>query len=378
MSGDPAQQYFSDGITEDIITELARFRQLQVMACTSSVGYRGQDPDMIRMGRELGVHYLLEGSVRRLGDRLRITAQLIDAASAHHLWAERFDRNQSEIFNVQDELVRTIVGTLVGRVQADRAAQLRRKPPASLEAYECLLRGDALPIGNPADEAEARRLYEKAVELDPGYARAYAFLAISCWYVWRRDMSGSTAALDQAFELGQKAVALDESDYQCHQFLGYIFLQRRAYDLAEYHYRRALALNNNRSPVVASMGQFYTYMGQPAKSLDCFQEAKRLDPFFEPSWYWLRLGLAYFAAGDYDMAITQMSRAPNLSFWGEAYLAACCALTDRIEQARDHAGEALRLLPAMTASGFAAKEPYKSATDRQRLIDALRKAGLPD
>jgi TolB-like protein len=170
------QQYFGDGITEDIITELSRFHQLHVVARNSSFRYR-KDVDMIRVGRELGVEYLVEGSVRRLGDQIRITAQLIDAKSGHHLWGERFDRNENDLFAVQDQVVRTIVATLVGRVRATGLELARRKPPASLEAYECVPRGDALPVGHPEPEAEARRLFAKAIELDPEYARAYAYLA---------------------------------------------------------------------------------------------------------------------------------------------------------------------------------------------------------
>src|SRR5262249_44160825 len=149
MGGDPTQQYFSDGITEDIITELSRFRQLRVLARNTSFRYRGQDVDAVRVGRELGVHHLVEGSVRRLGDRIRITAQLIDAGSGHHVWADRFDCDQEDLFAVQDQVVRKIVGTLVGRLEAAGAERARRKPPASLAAYECVLRADALPFGDP-------------------------------------------------------------------------------------------------------------------------------------------------------------------------------------------------------------------------------------
>ena len=145
MSGDAEQQYFGDGITEDIITELSRFRQLHVLARNSSFRYRGQDVDVVRAGRELGVQYLVEGSVRRIGDRIRITAQLVEAESGHHVWAERFDRKQEELFAVQDQVVRTIAGTLVGRLNAAGVERAKRKQPASLVAYECVLRGDSLP-----------------------------------------------------------------------------------------------------------------------------------------------------------------------------------------------------------------------------------------
>ena len=177
MGGDPEQQYFSDGVTEDIITELSRFRRLQVLARHSSFRYRGQDVDPVRVGRELGVQFLVEGSVRRLAEHMRITAQVIDAASGHHVWAERFDCNQEDVFAIQDQVVRRIVGTLVGRLEAAGVERARRKPPASLAAYECVLRGAALPFGNPSVDAEKRQMFEQAIALDPDYGLAYARLA---------------------------------------------------------------------------------------------------------------------------------------------------------------------------------------------------------
>ena len=156
MSGDADQQYFCDGITEDIITELARFRHLHVLARNTSFRYRGQDVDVQRVGRELGVQYIVEGSVRRMGNRIRITAQLIDTATGHHVWADRFDRNEEELFAVQDQVVKTIAATLVGRMQAAATERAQRKAPASLAAYELVLRGDALPLYRPGASEEAR------------------------------------------------------------------------------------------------------------------------------------------------------------------------------------------------------------------------------
>ena len=182
LSDDKEQQFFSDGITEDIITELARFRQMQVLARNSSFRYRGSDLDMVRVGRELGVHYLVEGSVRRIGARIRITAQLIDAKSGHHLWAEKFDRDQDDIFAVQDQVVRTIVATLVGRLQAAGADVAKRKPPAILAAYECVLRADALTLYDPASGAEARLLYERAIDSIPDMPEPMrCWRSISTW-----------------------------------------------------------------------------------------------------------------------------------------------------------------------------------------------------
>jgi adenylate cyclase len=378
MSGDPEQQYLSDGITEDIITELSRFRQLHVLARNSSFRYRGQDVDVIRAGRELDVQYLVEGSVRRIGDRIRITTQLIDAGSGYHLWAERFDRKQEDIFAVQDQVVRTIVATLVGRLRAVGAEQAKHKPPTSLAAYECLLRGYALPLYDPDAAAEARRLFEKAIDLDPGYARAYALLAYSFFREWHQDMSRSGDALDRAFELAQKAVALGDNDSNSLAVLGWVHLFRQSHALAEYYYQKALELNPNRPNLMANLGVLYIYLGRLAEGMDCYKEAKLLDPFFDAAWYWPYVGCGHFAARQYDEAIAAFSRSSTMPFWAQAYLAACYALTNRIERARHCAAEVLRVSSEFSLTRYAAKEPYMKSADREHLIEGLRKAGLPE
>src|SRR5262249_44549214 len=196
MSGDPEQQYYSDGITEDIITELSRFRSLFVIARNSTFQYRDKATDVRRIGRELGAQYVVEGSVRKAGDRLRVTAQLIEAASGNHVWAERYDRDLQDVFAVQDQIIATIVGTLAGRLQAAGTEQASRKPPKSLAAYECVLRGKALALGDLEAEAERRRMFERAIELDPKYGQAYALQAHSVFLEWFRDMTGSAIGLD--------------------------------------------------------------------------------------------------------------------------------------------------------------------------------------
>ena len=211
MSGDPEQQYFSDGITEDIITELSRFRAIFVIARNSSFQYRDKAVDVRRIARELGAHYVVEGSVRKIATRIRITVQLVEAAGGTHLWADRYDRPVEDVFAIQDEVVRTIVATLAGRLEATGAEGLRRRPTASLSAYECVLRGNALPIGDPADEAAAHQLFEQAIALDPDYALAHAKLAISHAHRWLQGMSGSSKELDRAFELATRAVCTRRS-----------------------------------------------------------------------------------------------------------------------------------------------------------------------
>ena len=378
MSGDPGQQYFSDGITEDIITELSRFHDLSVRARNTSFQFRDKTIDVRRLGHELSVQYVVEGSVRRMGERMRITAQLIDAASGNHLWAERFDRDQLEIFAVQDQVVRTIVATLVGRLEAAGAEQAGRKPPMSLAAYECVLRGVAIPYGNLETEAERRRMFEKAIALDPGYGRPHALLAHAMFLEWFRDMSGSDATLDRAFGLAKKAVALDENDSTCQFVLGWLHLFRRSFDLAEQYYQRALELNPNNPEQVARMGFLDVFMGRPDAAIEWLMQAKLLDPYFNPISYYHALGTAYFVAQRYDEAIAAFSRSSTMPVWVQAYLAACHALTGKIDLAKSFAAEVVRLTSDFSSVRLVAKEPYKRLSDRELLLDGLRKAGLPE
>ncbi len=378
MDGDPQQQSFSDGIAEDIITELSRFRSLSVIARSSSFAFRGQNIEISRVGRELGAQYVVEGSVRRVGNRVRVTAQLIETRSAHHVWAERFDSDEAQLAVTQDQLVRTIVGTLIGRLQVSAAGEANRKSSTSLTAYELLLRGNALPFDDLKAAAEARRLFSKAIELDPGYARAYALLADLTYVEWWNEMGESKGRLNRALALARQAVALDENDYTCQGVLGWALMLCQDHDLAEQHHLKAYELNQNRASVLAGLGGFYAYLGNPVEGMKYFEKAKPLDPFFGPNWYWRVLGVIHFAGRRYDDAIAAFGRPSVTPFWGQAYLAACHALSHRIRDARRHAAEVLHLAPEFSARSFVAKEPYKRSTDRERLLEGLHAAGLPE
>ncbi|TAX66767.1 adenylate/guanylate cyclase domain-containing protein (plasmid) [Rhizobium ruizarguesonis] len=376
LSGNAQQQYLCDGLTEDIITELSRFRQMQVISRNSSSRFRGTDIDMIRVGRELGAHYLVEGSVRQMAGRTRITAQLIDAATGVHIWAERYDSAQHEIFDIQDRVVRTIVGTLAGRMNWARTELARRKPPASLAAYEYVLRGDALPVGTPEIEAEARHWFGRAIELDPGYARAYALLSGALERQWYLDMSGSNRLRDEAFELAHKAVLLDENDPLCQVAIAWAQINREAYEVAEQHLAKAIALNPNHPVHLADMAIFDSYRGEPEKAIDGMLEAKRLDAFFNPSWYWGELGSMYFNARRYDDAIASMRRSTTLSCVKQAWLAASYALSGKPDDAKHLVEEILRQVPEFSIARFLPKEPLLRREDRQHLAEGLRKAGF--
>jgi adenylate cyclase len=280
------------------------------------------------VGRELGVQYVVEGSARKTGNRIRITAQLIDPGTGIHLWAEHYDRDLQEIFALQDEVVRTIVATLIGRMQAASAEQAKRTPPRNMAAYDYVLRGNALPVGDPKDEGEARRMYEKAIEIDPEYGLAYALLATTLMQAWFRDMRASAEPLDRILEIANKAVALDNEECVCHMILGWVCLHRRSYDLAEAHYQRAVELNPNKPVVGAHMCELLTYLGRPEEGIDSLEGARRLDPH-HPTWYWRTLGRAFYAARRYDEAVATFNRSTILPPWALAFVAACHAQLGR-------------------------------------------------
>jgi len=378
MSGDPQQDYFSDGITEDIITELSRWRLLAVRSRSASFRYRGVAVDMKQVARELNVRFILEGSVRRMGARIRINAQLIDSDSGSHIWAEKFDRDLAELFTVQDQVVQTIVSTLVGRVQASDFERVRRKPPASLAAYECVLKGNALPWDDPDGAAEAARLFEKAIEIDPGYGFPHALLA-SIWQgKWRDDPSSSDGALRKAFALAKRAVELDQNESTCFALLGWVELMRRSYDLALQHVRRAVEMNPNNQWNAADMGGILLYVGQAEEALAWFKRAKEIDPYFDEPWYWRSIGEAQMVLQRYQEALAAFDHSPGRTYRVAAFMAGCYARLADMDHARVSAAECLAMKPDFSIAHFMAKHPFKNRGDAASLAESLRMAGLPE
>jgi uncharacterized protein (DUF924 family)/TolB-like protein len=378
LSGDPEQQYFSDGITADIITELSRWRLLAVRSRSASFKYRGPAVDTAQVARELNVRFVVEGTVRRMGDRVRISVQLIDAETGNHVWGERFDRAQAEIFSVQDEVVQTIVSTLVGRVHVSDAERARRKLPASLEAYECVLQGNALHWDDPEGGAEATRLFERAIEIDPGYGLAYALLGTMRRAKWRDDPGDSNALLDESFGLAMRAVELDDGESTCHSLLAQTCLYRRSFELALQHMQRSVELNPNNQWNVADMGLILSYMGRAEEALTWNQRARQIDPYFDQPWYWRQTGMACMVLGRYQEALTFFARVPGRRYNLAALMAGCHARLGDMERARACVAECLSLRPDFSVRHWMSKEPFKIEADAARIAESLRLAGLPD
>jgi adenylate cyclase len=376
ISGDPEQQYFGDGVVEDIITELSRFRSLFVIARNSSFAFRDERISIAEVARRLGVQYVVEGSVRRVGNRVRITAQLIDAANGTHLWAERYDRELEEIFAVQDEVVRTVVATVAGRVEVAGAQFAKRKPPESLVAYDYVLRGlEQLNLEGEDHNSEALRLFEKAVELDPQYAVGHAYLALAIYIQW--VTSRAPGEPDRALASARQALALDENDNRCHRILGLIYAQLRQHDRAELHSDRSIALNPNDALGAIYRADMLRHLGRAEEGIEWARKAMRLNPY-HPNWYWNSLAYVLHTAGRYAEALDAYSRIAERPSFYHAYIAACHAELGRMEEARKHAALALQARPDFSVAAWGKRLPYKNETDLQRFLNGLRKAGLPE
>jgi len=378
VGGDPEQEFFADGMTGDVITELARWRMISIRPLSAASRHRAGNTDTMQVARELNVRYVVEGSVRRIGERVRISVRLVDTESGEQVWADRFDRPQTDIFAVQDEVVRKIVGTLVGRVQTIDAERARRKPPASLAAYECVQRGNALPWDDPQAAAEATRLFEQAVALDPGYAIAHALLGTMRIGQWRNDPAGSDAAIEEAYALCKRAVELDDSDSTCHSLLAHACLYRRAYELALMHMRRSVQINPNNAWNRADMGLVLTYTGPAQEALEWLKSARDIDPYFDPPWYWRQSGQTYMVLRRFEEALAMFELIPLRTPRANAYIAACQARLGGPSAARPYVAEVLAANPAFSVAHFMSKEPFRHADDAAYLGESLRLAGFPE
>jgi adenylate cyclase len=386
LSGDKGQDYFCDGITDDIITELSRFSELFVIARNSSFQYKGKAVDVRQIGRELGIRYVLQGSIRREGGRVRISVQLADAMTGAHRWAERYDRQIEDVFAVQDEVARTIAAILAAHVNKAEIERTLNKPPAAWQAYDYYLQAvDAYltfwPSYSVAELYEVRRLLEQSLAIDPKYARAWARLGGTYISAWNAPLDRNhldPAALDRAHELARKAVQLDPNLPEAQAILAHVLGQRREHDAAVAAFERAMALNPNfmdwrfaRALVLA---------GEPERAIAAVERHMRVDPFYVPLAPG-SLGLARYMLKQYSEALAPSrecaARAPNLRL-GHLCLAAAYAQLGRIDEARIEAAEVLQIDPKWTIDKGSRLLPFKRPEDAEHMFDGLRKAGLPE
>ena len=377
LSNDPEQNYFSVGVTGDIITELSRWRLLSVRSRSASFQFRGVPTDLKRIAHELKVRYVVDGSVRRMSGRIRITVELVDAETGNQVWSEKFDRDANEIFSVQDQVVRTIVSTLVGRMIVATVSKANRKPPSSLAAYECVLRGNALPWADRQGAQEATSLFTKAVELDPTYGMAHALLGSMHFEKWYNNLEDGAPLPQTALELAKRAVELDAGESSCYSILAQMQLSNRSFEPALANMQRAIELNPNNQWNVADMGIIHTYIGQAELALDYFKRAREIDPYFDPPWYFFHLGKAYTALQRYDEALATFSLGSVQTPRILAFMALCLAKLNQAARAADCANACVKICPGFSISKFLSKEPYKNPTDLDFLKQGMALAGLP-
>ena len=378
MSGDPEQEFFADGLTEDIITELSRFHDLLVISRNSTFTYKGRAVKVQDVAREFGVDYVLEGSVRKAGGRIRVTVQLIDARTDLHIWAERYDRELEDIFTIQDEMTRSIVATLPGRMEAATHDRAKRKRTDNMAAYECVLTAKILHHRSSRDDnAEAQRLLDRALALDPNYAHAHAWKACVLGQTWMYDWcpDRDAAMLEVVAEV-ETALGLDDNDSDVHRILAALNMMRKDHDKAAYHQERALALNPNYDLVVVQQGEFLTWLGRPEEGIDWIRKAMRLNPC-HPERFWSHLGRACFCAEKYADAAEAFSRITRPDHTHHAFLAATFAQMGNEIAAAAHATEVLKREPKFSVAVYLTTQHYKRDADRQRHEAGLLKAGLP-
>ncbi|AFL49009.1 adenylate cyclase [Sinorhizobium fredii] len=379
MSGDPEQGYFADGITEDIITDLSKVSGLFVIARNSSFAYKGKTPDIRKVSRELGVRYVLEGSVRRAADRIRINAQMIDGTTGGHLWAERYDRGLEDIFAVQDEVTRTIVNALRVKLTAGEEERREGRGKVDPEAYDLLVRArQAILQFSAVSSTEARNMLQRALEIDPGMAAAHASLSIIALTDFINQWNGATPDnLTQALELAHEAIATDGTEPQGHFTLALALSWMRRLDEAERAAERAIELDPNSANAHTALGTIRDFQGRHEEALASYTRAHRLDPQFDLSLHFL--GRALLSLGRFDEAEIAFKRRLTLaprSDMTRFYLACLYGRIGHHEEARRYWREVLEVNPNFSIDHLRRALPYRDPGLLDRLLDGLREAGV--
>lgn len=384
LSGDKEQEYFADGISEDIITGLSNLRGFLVIARNSSFTFRGKSVDVKRIARDLGVRYLLEGSVRKGGNRVRITAQLIDASSGSHLWAERYDRDLSDIFAVQDEIRERVVAAIEPQIYAAEGSRLQAPNPESFDAWDCVLKGLSYTWrGNGADNVQAQALFRRAIALSPTYARPYSLLAWTMvWGAFMGWVPVTDALIEEAQSMAEMARARDDLDAWSHLATGLFACYRRRTEDAERSLRRALDLNPNFSLAYSVLGMTYAYAGRAEDSRKAFDRANRMNPTdpanaVTPAWY----SVALFTEGRYEEALQTALETVHLRpDWVGAHRVVLLAAAQlgRLDEARAALATVKRLQPTVSLAWARNYAPFTREIDQQKYVESFRLAGLTE
>ncbi len=377
MSGDPEQEFFVDGLTEDILTELARHHELFVISRNSSFVYKGQSVNIREVAQKLGAQYLVEGSVRKAGQRVRVTVQLIDTASDAHIWAEKYDRMLDDIFELQDEVTAAIVATLPGRVEAAQRELIARKAPKNMAAYELILAAKVLHHRSTReDNAKAEEMAARAIELDPDYAHAHAWRGCIVGQAWVYSWGADRDALwDECVRELERALSLDDNDADVHRILSAIKIGSNDLAQARHHQERALSLNPNYDLVVVQQGELFTWLGQPQEGVEWIKKAMRLNPH-HPERFWSHLGKAYFAAKQYAEATEAFMHLSTMDQFQHAFVAASYGWLGDRTAAEAHVLKIKSLDPDFGWATIADTLHYARAEDSEHLREGLEQAGI--
>jgi TolB-like protein len=373
IGGDPEEQYLSDGIAEDILTALSRYHELFVIARNSSFQFRDKAVDVRRIGQAIGVAYLIDGTLRKSGNRLRITAHLIEVATGIHLWADRYDRELEDVFAVQDEVAQTIAATLVGQVERSHASRTRRSPPPSWIAYDYVLQGREHVYRYELDAAKT--LLTRAIELDPNYGYAFAVLSWAYLGEYFHDLRDET--LRMTFAYAQKALSLDDNEASCHSAMGLALMFMGHLDAAGTHFDKSVSLNSNSVAFATARANWLGRVGRASEALAILDIVALRDPLLPPFFHEVRSGLL-FCLKRYEEVIQSTLQKNPKQFWDPAIMAASYAYLGNMKEARAQAAEVLRMKPDFSIKVYAKQEPFKDSADLEHLLDGFRKAGLAE
>ncbi|MBV1932173.1 MAG: hypothetical protein KUG71_10715 [Porticoccaceae bacterium] len=376
LSGDAEQAYFSEGIAEDIIVALSKLHSLFVIARNTSFAYKELSGQGNNLGKALGARYIVQGSVRKMGERARINAQLIDTETDEQLWAERFDRDLDDVFLIQDEITAKVISILPSRIEAADLKRTHNKPTHNLKAYEYLLRGKYHHhLRTQSDNAMAYELLSQAVEADPNSAQAFAWRACVIGQALFRGYRDDEAATEEILKDLRAALALDDEDFECHRVFSGVYTIQQNYDRALFHAQRAFELNPNDPRVISQYGELLVLIGDAEAGIEMQQQALLVDPY-SPDDRLTHLGFAQFSARRYQDAVATFKKISSLGAKHHAYLAACYAQLNDAVSAEQQAAEVLRMEPGFSAEEFVAQLQYKNDADAQHHLEALRLAGL--
>jgi adenylate cyclase len=385
MTNDPEQDYLADGISEDLITALSKIRWFFVIARNSTFTYKGRAVEVRQVARELGVRYVLEGSVRKAGARVRVTAQLIDATTGRHVWAERYDRQIEDIFDLQDEMTRTIVGAVEPELSAAERDRALSRPPENLDAWACYQRGLwHMWRGRKDDNLAARRLFRQARDLDPNFAASYAYEAYTHYtrviMGWTEDREGSLSA---GMAAAKAALALDDRDPTAYFAMGRVLMLRGAHDDSIAALERSIALNPSFAQAYHGLGMAFTLAGRLAEAKEALSQAERFSPRDPILWSSTVVhALACILSEDYeegrDWAETTLRNPRSRGYWPHATLAAALAKLGRLEEARTAVAAALEAMPDLSLAYLEENLPTKAPGGLAPYLEGLRAAGLPE